>query len=152
MEEAILWKLNQGEFSLPSSLFCLTLKLLSVQSVVHAHLCWNLQCWMPNWGDKLRSLWLCYIQPYTMHLADHTNTDKHTDWDWSCRSTWHKVWTVWWVTEMMLDCHSHQPGYFTLWMQSWRTVQYRYIVPFAFHSLEPFRRGIFVWCNVWHVI
>jgi hypothetical protein len=72
------------------------------------------------------------------YIFDHQNLlGKHTDWDWSRGSTWHKVWRV---TKMMSICHSRHPGYFTLWTQGRRTVQYGYIekhvpdLPFALHS------------------
>jgi hypothetical protein len=46
-----------------------------VPSVIRAHFCWNWQRQTLNRGDELRSLRLCCIQPYTIHLADHTNAD-----------------------------------------------------------------------------
>jgi hypothetical protein len=61
--------------SLVSAASSLILMLWLVPSVVRAHFCWNWQCQTLNCGDELRSLQLCCIQPYTIHLANHTNTD-----------------------------------------------------------------------------
>jgi hypothetical protein len=73
IEEAILQKLNQGELCFCSS--CLILTLWLVPSVVCTHFCQNWQRQTLNHGDELRSLWLCCIQPYSIHLADHSNAD-----------------------------------------------------------------------------